>query len=371
MGIMARRIRRAQTTTSRVKYLHWQLNSHTPTQAEMEILVAKGLVSIGINSDRVEYARAIKALDPTVKVYAYICLSSARTFDDTDPPVAGSISYTWAVANDWVAKATDGSEIEWNNYGGHIQLKVWEPSYHDAWIARATALMQSEDGLYDGIWADNDYYTLGHYSSKLLEGTTTSEQTDAMIRGGLDVLIAKAAPAIQSLGKKLIPNYSEARSTSARQQEHAIGGGICEEIFTNWDTSVGVSPTLYEWGNDDVSSQVMNIRDGETSLAFTYCHPTNERVALYGYAAFLMRANPDDFDGWFCGNGPERFTVFPFYDTKVGLPLGSFTMQGGAYVRQFQYATVAFNPTLTPQLITLPDTTTRTLGERTGLVVAH
>ncbi|PID30886.1 hypothetical protein CR983_02385 [Candidatus Saccharibacteria bacterium] len=374
MSIYARRQQRRTLETNTTpplpalaRYGHWVCNSGMPSQATLEAAAGHKLSYTTFNYDRREYAEQLKELDPDVSIMIYICLSSARDYEPTEA-IAGAVSWNDAVANDWLALDVNGDRMPWGGYGGHYQAKVWDSAYQDAYIAHIDAVLQ--DPLVDGIWADNDMWTLQWYNENFFAGTSSREETDQKLRDGLDVLVARAGAHARSLGKFLMPNYSEGRNSLPRHAVHAeAGGGICEEQFANWGESG--EPQLYDWGDGGWVDQQKELRSGEHNTAITYHREGDTRTALYGYTSFLLRAEPGE-DGWTAMSSTfpiGEHVWLPFQDTPLGQPTGQATQADQVWTRSFEKAFVAVNPHQSAANVTDPLGQTHEMGALTGLIV--
>lgn len=351
----------------------WSANAGWPTDAEVAKVAARKLSFAVFNSDSGPWAAKIKAQDPDIKLYAYVCLCSVREYEPSIA-IAGSVAYNDAAANNWLALDTAGNRIPWGAYGGHYQTTVWDTAYQYAYIAHIRSVL--EQPLWDGIWADNDFWTLSYYSSALLSGTTTQAQTDQKLRDALDVLVAKAGAVAKSYGKIFMPNYGDGKLDPARQARHAsYGGGSTEEMFCNWPHDTPIDPATgfpYPMKGDDTwLTEVTNIRDTQVDGAHTAMQAGDTRTGLYGYTSFLLTAQPGD--GWSSMPTDHTNSIQPwqsFQDIAIGYPRGPYTTQGSVYTRMFDTAFIAVNPTASSQQVTLPNGDTQQLNQKTGLLIS-
>lgn len=384
MSIHSRRLLRSDPR-SFARYGAWFANAAWPSDTEVARVASYRLSFAVFNADLGAWAAKIKALDPAIRLYAYVCLSSTRSYEPTSA-IAGAVAYNDAMANSWIATDTANAPINWGAYAGHYQTKVWDTAYQDAYLAHIATVLA--DPLWDGIWADNDLWTLSYYSTKLLAGTTTQAATDQKIRDGLDVLVSRAGALAKSRGKVLMPNYGDGKIAPARQAQHAsFGGASTEEMFMAWPWSppadpqapldtASMPPQIYQ-GNS-WAEQVGNVRPSIINGAMTQIPATDARcpgldrqVALYGYTSFLLGAKPGD--GWSPMPSTYVQSVCPRFDFQsidIGRPLAPYVMQGAVATRQFAHALVAVNPSLTSQTVTLPTGPSQTLAPKSGLLIA-
>jgi len=163
-------------------------------------------------------ARRLKAADPTCTVLAYKCLSSIR---DYEPGPVFSSGVSPALAEHL---GTAADVPEWWHYGGHRQQRVWDDTYQEAWVESVVA--ELEGGPFDGVMADNDVWD--DYYGHGLDMT--------LVRAGLDRLLQRAGPALEDIGKLLVPNIAESRRDPGRWARHAAFGGGLEECLIGWGT---------------------------------------------------------------------------------------------------------------------------------------
>lgn len=381
MSISSRRFQRAQHQLF-ARYGAWVANASWPTDTEIARVAARRLSFAVFNYDSAPWAAKIKTQDPGIKLYTYICLASARSYEPTTA-ISGAVAYDTAVANGWLALDTAGQPISWP-YDGHYQTAVWDTAYQDAYLARIRPVL--ENPLWDGIFADNDLWTLAYYSSALLAGTSSQAATDQKIRDGLDILVSKAGALAKSYGKIFMPNYGDGKLDTARQAGHAhYGGGALEEMFTAWPWSppadlaapidpLAAPPQIYlgnSWAEQlsDIHPDTVNGAMTQIPTTDSRCVGLDAQVTLYGYTSFLLGAHPGD--GWMPVPPTYDSSICPWYDFQsldIGRPLGGYQVQGSVYMRAFERAFVAVNPTLAAQTVTLPDGTTKPLDNRSVLL---
>ena len=90
-------------------------------------------------------------------VLCYKCLSSTRDYEP-GPVYTSGVSFAEAEARARPCSPTglDGCRIEWNGYGGHWQMAVWNPEYRRRWVANVIAELAGSP--FDGVMADNDVF---------------------------------------------------------------------------------------------------------------------------------------------------------------------------------------------------------------------
>lgn len=335
----------------------WYGIGEPPTAAELD-LAAKRYDVVVLNATETAAMRTLHELNPKIKVLVYKDLSSTRNYpgavdgttDATRLP--SGIGY-YAAQNGhpgWFALDTAGARIEWRGYPKHWQMTVWDPTYQDAWTTAVTDEVTKEG--WDGVLADNDFNSLRHYSSALLAGTATAEETDRKLRDGLDAFLTKAGESLQKAGKMFVPNVSETRLIPGRWTAHSRFDGAMEENFGFRDSGGGGDLLTFQ-GNEWMELRAQAAL-GETWLLLL-TRTTDAREERAGYASAALLAGP--YTCWTRATSatyvdPEWSTL---QDAGLGEAVDAATRQpGGVWTRQFTHGWVAVNPTSVAVRVTPP-----------------
>ncbi|PRY18432.1 putative glycosyl hydrolase-like family 15 (GHL15) protein [Kineococcus rhizosphaerae] len=302
-------------------------------------------------------AQRIHQLDPSVVVLMYKDLSSTRSYAgayaQADP---AGVRYAEAEqdAPRWFATDTSGARVQWGPYPGHWQMAVWDSGYQQRWAANVTREVLA--GSWDGVLADNDFATLGFYSSAVLAGTTSRQETDAKIRAGLDVMVTTVGTALNARGKVLVPNLSEARLYPGRWASHARYGGAMEEAFAHWGTDTS-SGFLWDWSGTGWQAQTAQMASPGLSLAVTRASASDRRTSLFGYTSVLVRGDSTSY--WTGSTTPAGDYSAPESIPEMAWPVGAAVsgpvqLVSGAWTRTFQGAFAAVNPTQQRVVVPVP-----------------
>lgn len=302
-----------------------------------------------LNADRQAQAEQLRALDPQVRILQYRDLASVRSYDGDSAVVTG-VTYPQAVREGWLALDDAGRPVEWEPYPGHYQTTVWNPGYRQVWVHTVTE--QAVQPPWDGVLADNDLVTLTHYSDATLAGTTNHADTDRRLTAGIDDLLNAAGPALQDRDRDLVVNISEGRNDPARWADHSRYGGGLVEHFMAW--SQNGRPDVVEEGGGEWLAEAELVGIGPRTLAITTAAAGDERTCLYGYASFLMFADPGD--AWQCAPGGryDRRYALPETDIPLGRPTQSAVHENQAWTRTFETGWVAVNPTTAQVVVEAP-----------------
>lgn len=334
----------------------WYAIGDRPTVAEVDVATRTFGVVV-LNAWDGWALKRIKDVDPTVTVLMYKDLSSTRDYaEGYAQPRPSGVGYAEAEARDpsWFATDTMGHRIQWDPYPGHWQMTVWEPTYQARWARNVTG--EVVEGGWDGVLADNDFAHLGYYSSALLSGTGTESATDARIRNGLDDMVTVTGSSLAAHGKLLVPNISEARLFPGRWTSHSRFGGAMEESFVHWDTNPRTG-FLWDWGASGWLQQTSEMASAGLSLAVTRAERSDRRSQMYGYGSMLVRGDRTAY--WSPSTSAQGDYVEPETIAEMSWPLGRPLTSGkplasGAWVRTYDGAFVAVNPTTRSTSVAVP-----------------
>lgn len=345
----------------------WYAIGDEPSGAEVDAAAARYGVVV-LNPWDTWALHRIKRVDPSVVVLAYKDLSSTRSYHHGPTPPTGVGADEAASHPEWFARASDGERIEWDPYPRHWQMAVWDDAYQERWVDNV--VHEVVRAGWDGVLADNDLATLRWYDAALLEGTTSTDDTDARLREGLDALVARAGDALRAHGKVLVPNVSDARLHPGRWAVHAVNGGAMEENLGHWGTDPAAG-FVSDWGASGWVTQTEQLASPGMTLAVTRADRGDRRSLLYGFASVLVRGDEDAF--WMpsttaAGTYTEP-EALPEMSIELGEPLTEGVRgPGGVWTRTFARGWVAVNPTESTVRLPAPPGTEDADGERMAAV---
>ncbi|MBW0101570.1 putative glycoside hydrolase family 15 protein [Pseudonocardia sp. KRD291] len=335
----------------------WNAIGAVPTEAQLVDAAQRYQVVI-LNAWEVAAQKRLKALNPAVTVLVYKDLSSTRSYETATAhggllPTGVDFTATGRDHPEWFATDTAGARIEWAPYPQHWQMAVWNPDYQREWASSVTA-EAVRDG-WDGVFADNDFASLGFYSDAVLAGTSSRAETDRLIRDGLDRMIGVAGSALAGSGKLLIPNLSEARLHPGRWTEHARFGGAMEENFAQY-----AGDELLTWQGPQWDEMMRTSSDGRhLTLLVTKTAGVQESsggaAERAGFAGAALLAGDRT-----CWTGPEagdysRPAFSGYQSLALGEPRGPAEQQSsGVWTREFTGGWVALNPGAEDATVTPP-----------------
>ena len=345
----------------------WYAIGDAPSVAEVDAAPARYGVVV-LNPWDTWALHRIEQADPSVLVLVYKDLASTRSYHRGPAPPTGVGIEEAEARPEWFARDVGGTRIEWDPYPGHWQMAVWDTAYQDRWIAGV--VREVADAGWDGVLADNDLATLRWYDSALLDGTTSSDETDAALRAGLDTLVARAGSALQAHGKLLVPNVSEARLSPGRWTDHAAHGGAMEENLAHGGTDAD-SGFVWDWGEAGWATQTEQLTSAGITLAITRAARDDRRSLLYGFASVLVRGDHDVF--WAPSTTDAGTYTEPEWLPEMSIDLGDPSTDGlrganGAWTRTFTRGWAAVNPTEQAVRLTPPPGSEDTGGRPVGAI---
>lgn len=342
----------------------WLAIGADPTDEQL-VDAARRYPVVVLNAWEIAAQRRLRALNPAVTVLVYKDLSSTRSYAAARDGLLPS-GVDPAANPDWFATDTAGQRIEWRPYPGHWQMAVWDTGYQQAWTDAVTA--ETVRNGWDGVFADNDVADLRFYSDAVLAGTSGADETNRVLRDGLDRMITTAGTALSTRGKLLVPNVSEARLFPGRWTEHSRFGGAMEENFAQY----GEDGSLITWQGDQWDEMLRAATDGRhLTLLVTKSGDVDqsrggaaERVGFAG-AALLS----GDRTCWTAS--PTGDYSQPGWSGYQSLSLGSPTGparrdDAGVWTRGFENGWVALNPTASSATVQPPAGLRTPSGDPTG-----
>ncbi|RZT87923.1 putative glycosyl hydrolase-like family 15 (GHL15) protein [Pseudonocardia sediminis] len=335
----------------------WNAIGAAPTDAQLVDAAQRYQVVI-LNAWETAAQKRLKALNPAITVLVYKDLSSTRSYETATLhggllPTGVDFAATEREHPDWFATDTGGRRVEWAPYPQHWQMAVWNADYQREWTTAVTT-EAVRDG-WDGVFADNDFASLGFYSDAVLAGTSSRAETDRLLRDGLDRMVAVAGSALAAQGKLFIPNLSEARLYPGRWTEHARFGGAMEENFAQY-----AGDELLTWQGTQWEEMVRTSSDGKhLNLLVTKTAGVPESspgaAGRAGFAGAALLAGDRA-----CWTGPDagdysRPAFSGYQSLALGEPRGPAVQQdSGVWTREFTGGWVAVNPSDADETVTPP-----------------
>ncbi|GAA0911208.1 putative glycoside hydrolase [Virgisporangium aurantiacum] len=277
----------------------------------------------------------LKRARPDMKVLAYKCLSSSRSYEP-GPTYSSGVSHSEAERRGehfFAHRHADNSRIEWKGYPGHWQMAVWSDEYRSAWIENVHREMSGS--AWDGVMADNDVFDDYYGIDYPIEGGRRIEQ----IRAALDTLVQDAGSALNSINKLLVPNIAESRRETGRWARHAAYGGGFEEVW------LAHSPD-HHFDVATTEAQMVCLEGPGLSIVRTATDGTDGHPNfMFGLAAFWIFGGGRPGTS-FSATGHDQYSGTPFnpyQDWDLGEPTGKIRRRGPGRMRAFSNGWAALN----------------------------
>lgn len=301
-------------------------------EAQIAFAIANYQVAI-LQPWEVRAATRLKSARPDMTVLCYKCLSSTRDYEP-GPVHTSGVSHAEAerMGERVFAHRLDGSRIEWNTYGGHWQMAVWDPEYRERWCANVAAELRGSP--FDGVMADNDVFDDYYGLRPPLEGGR--EMAD--LRAALDEFVPMAGRAINAVGKILVPNVAESRRDPGRWRRHGAYGGAYDEVW------LAYGPEQYFDPVTALAQASQANGPGVTILRTASDGTDTHRSFTYGLAAFWVFGGGAGTS--FTATGHDQYDVTPFIpqlNWDLGRPLERIKQTGNGRSRRFSNGWAAMN----------------------------
>jgi hypothetical protein len=288
----------------------------------------------------------LRTYNPAMKIFGY---RNVAFIDNR------SADITLARANGWVLKDTAGNEVYEKNYPFLKLVDVGNASYRE-WVAERIHYLMTELVSLDGVFGDNTHSLINQniFSARPINPRTGALYTDQEWRDDTLALVKKVK---EKFDKLYIANgaglFCGAGSTGFWQNQGlaevllSAVDGVLLEGFIRWENEPWRSTT--NWKKDVDFLKFVNEK-GKIAIAWTICSgtlpsgATQNQIAMYGYATYLLAASGDK--SYFRAKGYDD----EFYNIariSVGFPLEEYHVRGDApvYEREFSKALILVNPT--------------------------
>jgi hypothetical protein len=328
----------------------WMSIGQSPTDDQIKFAATHYRVAV-MNVWETAAAKELHQLNPKIIVLAYQDLSSVRSYVTDDAQTPTGITYGDAQNHpSWFALDSSGNRIQWNGYGGHWQMTVWDPSYQSQWVQEVANRIGNSP--FDGAFADNALDTMKWYFG----GTLADGRGDSDVQNGESQLVTAAAKALHAKGKLLIPNIPDGLSNPGWWNKlTSVADGGMEEMFMHWsdDPNSGFVADSQSQGWDQ---QVQNISKSGLILVRTDANADDDNSYRYGLASFWLSGAADR--AAYSATTHDGYVGTPFRPEQawnLGSATGGIEQQGTIRFRSFSDGFAAANPSgSTTQTLSLP-----------------
>lgn len=282
------------------------------------------------------YLAAMKAVNPSLKVIAYINGAFDQSKSGDQYPMS------------WYAVGANGKRIQSKSFGNWLMLPTPQ------WASTVASLCSKTiaSSKYDGCFLD----TLG--IAPLSPGYVTEPPINPATHKVFtpQAWIADQASTITATkngnaGKLIMANgLHDGSKFSITQPLLTAGGTAMAEVWLRVSTNKEDSwPSLTVW-NEDVSMLVTAGSKGEVIGVVTklWTNATAAQITqwhIFMIATFLMGTNGQS---WYCFTSAKTVAgmsaTAPMDTTAIGMPTGAMTLKSGVYSRTFSNGIAAVNP---------------------------
>jgi Hypothetical glycosyl hydrolase family 15 len=300
-------------------------------------VVAPHYGAIALNAWNYSWISAIRAANPSAKVFEYKDLTSARTsacsngIDQAELPTG--VGYCWAQANhpEWFLHNTSGGLLQETNYPTQYEMDYGNVAYQQQWAQNVVQDLTSHS--WDGVLIDNALATYNAY------GISPRYPNDLATQTATTVMLSVIGPAIKTAGKLEVANVGyDTKYPSIWAAWLPYLTGLMDEYTWSWGTSVDQSVSDWNIFENEVKS---------CAAAHDLCW---FRVGAYqsqpattvdfAVASYLLYADGSSV----LGPGDMLWSNYPELYTNLGAALGGAYINGnGNWQRDFQGGSVIVN----------------------------
>lgn len=302
-------------------------------------LVAPHYRAIALNSWNYPWISAIRAANPSVKVFEYKDLTSSRPSacqqsqdGALNNQLPAGIDYCWAKANhpDWFLKNSSGTDLQEKNFPDNHEMAYGLKAYQDQWASNVAADLVAEN--WDGVVMDNALTNNAY-------GVSPTYPTDASVQAAMQSMLAEVGPQIKAAHRLEIANVgfdTEYPGIWAAWLPYLTG--LTDQYTWSWSTSVDQS--VPDW--NIFENEVKSCADAHDLCWFnvgaTQLLP--QSLVTFAVASYLLYADGNSL----LGPGDMLWSNYPALYTNLGAALGAAHINAnGNWQRDFQGGSVIVN----------------------------
>ena len=302
--------------------------------------VAPHYAAIALNAWDYSWIAAIRAANPSVKVFEYKDLTSSRSNACT-PSQNGALNYAlptgvdycWAMANhpEWFLHNASGGLLQETNYPTQYEMDYGNPAYQSMWAHNVVQDLTSHG--WDGVEMDNALTTYNAY------GISPTYPNDQMTQTAMKTMLSVVGPAIKTAGKLGVANVGyDTKYPSIWAAWLPFLTGLMDEFTWSWGTSVDQS--VPDWNTFEIEvSSCAAVHDLCWFRVGAY-QQQSAAMVNFAVASYLLPADGSSV----IGVGDMLWSNYPELYTSLGAALGAAHINGnGNWQRDFQGGSVIVN----------------------------
>jgi hypothetical protein len=297
-------------------------------------VVAPHYGAIALNAWNYSWIPAIRAANPSVRVFVYKDLTSTRTsacsggVDQAELPTG--VGYCWAMANhpEWFLRNTSGGLLQETNYPTQYEMNYGNAAYQRQWATNVVHDLTAHG--WNGVEMDNalDVYTA--------YGVSPTYPSDQASQTAMAAMLALVGPQIKAAGQLAVANLGyDTKYPNLWAAWLPYVTGLLDEYTWSWDTSVIQSVPDWNIFENEVKScadahDLCWFRVGDYSLQ-------SSALVTFAVASYLLYADASGV----VGPGDMLWSNYPELYTRLGAALNAAHINGnGNWQRDFQGGSV-------------------------------
>jgi hypothetical protein len=303
--------------------------------------VAPHYGAIALNAWDYPWIPAIRAANPSVKVFEYkdltssrpgACSQSSNGANNSELPTG--VDYCWAMANHpaWFLHTASGALLQENGYPNQYEMDYGNPAYEQQWATNVVQDLTAHG--WDGVEMDNALDTFNAY------GVSPTYPTDQATQAAMAAMLSLVGAPIKRAGKQAVANLGyDTKYPSLWAAWLPDLTGLMDEYTWSWSTGVDQSAPDWNAFENEVKS---------CAAAHDLCwfrvgsyHVIPASLVDFAVASYLLYANGTSV----LGPGDMLWSNYPAMNTPhLGAALGAaYLTREGIWRRDFQGGSVIVN----------------------------
>jgi len=302
--------------------------------------VAPHYSAIALNAWNYSWIPAIRAANPSVKIFEYKDLTSTRpgacsqsNDGANNARLPTGVDYCWAQANHpkWFLHNQSGGLLIESGFAGQDEMDYGNPAYQQQWAANVVRDLTSHG--WDGVEIDNALTTYNAY------GISPTYSNDQATQAATTAMLSVVGPAIKAAGKLAVANVgfdTKYPSIWAAWLPHMTS--LMDEYTWSWDTSVDRS--VADWNIFENEVKACAAVDDVCWFRVGAYQQQPAATVTFAVASYLLYADGSSV----LGPGDMLWSNYPELHTNLGSALGAAYINGsGNWQRDFQGGSVIVN----------------------------
>jgi Hypothetical glycosyl hydrolase family 15 len=296
--------------------------------------------AIALNAWNYPWISAIRAANPSAKVFEYKDLTSSRPSacqqsqgGALNSELPAGVDYCWAKANhpDWFLKNSSGTDLQERNYPDNHEMAYGLNAYQDQWASNVVWDLVANG--WDGVFMDNALTIADAY------GISPTYPTDASVQAATQSMLANVGPKIKAAGKLAVPNVGyDLNYPALWAQWLPLVSGEMDEFTWSWSTTVANWASA--WNTFEGEVQSCAAAHDECFFHIGDYSTVPKSLVDFAVASCLLYTDGSSV----LAPGDTIWSNYPTLYTNLGNALGAAYINGnGNWQRDFQGGSVIVN----------------------------